>query len=40
MQQDKWGRLVSAKEWKKYNNAKIKCYGVDSTTDKELVDKT
>jgi hypothetical protein len=30
---------VSAKVWKKYNKAKIKRFGVDSTVDNELADE-
>jgi hypothetical protein len=39
MQRDKRGRFVSAKVWKKYNKAKIKRFGVDSTVDNELADE-
>jgi hypothetical protein len=39
MQRDKRGRFVSAKVWKKYNKAKIKRFGVDSTVDNELANE-
>jgi hypothetical protein len=39
MQQDKQGRFVPAKVRQKYNKAKIKRFGADSTIDNELANE-
>lgn len=39
MQRDKQGRFASAKVWEKYDEAKIKRFGADSTSDNESTDE-